>query len=464
MGTWGVGTWDSDDALDFLGDLGKKPRKKTLLFALAHMRDPEHAEIGLGGVGVRALCAVDLLAIAAGKLPARDGLTFDWTPTDDELALAVAVTENVAIYSELAALWDEAKSYGEWITDLNLLRAALGAPPLALVRPTFESKIPKPATADDLELAIDAMHHGVLRASLFRRDITTDDAGLALFARAMRPLVATDPIPAAEPMTVMDQHRLGSYPLHTRDEERILKDTKLATHYYLDNLAPALFRAARCALIAGSNVMARDRFARDLLAFVELLGGDAEAGVLTLISGREVDDDGSFGRALAFVHACAVWSVATLESSKSAPHSISDAAPLLVLARFRTRLRALWEASLDLEAPRPRFPSWKSIPTATLAAVSKRADALADFLTSIEAPGTTPARLPAAAPGSLVLAKKRGVTIALAPKGPQLLVARFGQRDKPHVLVASSFVTPLAPPPGAGTVFLGLPTDLPKSS
>ncbi len=167
-------------------------------------------------------------------------------------------------------------------------------------------------------------------------------------------------------------------------------------------------------------------------------------------------------RALALAHACGIWAVATVEVSSTAAAGLAAAAPLLVLARFRLRLRALWDVTASLGEASRRIPAWSTHPAATLDAVTCRADALADLLGSIE--GTDPKPMPTGTklvPGALVLQRRRGVTVAFATVGSQVLVGGFGQPSKPYVRVAASFVTPVAVPPEIGRVFVRAPSDLP---
>jgi hypothetical protein len=94
-----------------------------------------------------------------------------------------------------------------------------------------------------------------------------------------------------------------------------------------------------------------------------------------------------------------------------------------------------------------------------VAAVSARADALADLIAAAEAPNASPQRAVKLEVGSLVLQKRRGVTVALATAGNQVVVGGFGQPLKPYVRVALSFVTPLVMPADVGRVLVRTPSD-----
>lgn len=316
----------------------------------------------------------------------------------------------------------------------------------------------------ELERAADAMRVGVVRAAAFRYELRSDEEeDLRLLARATRePPPAPAEAPAPDPLVDGDRAALHRKPLDRDAEIRLLSNPAVyEPNYFLEDLAPVLFRALRGALVAGTPALPSPRYANELLELVAMLGGDGETGVLAMISGRELDETGALGRALAWLHAYAVWAVATLEHGTGPWTGIASAAPLLVLARFRLRLRASWDASLDLEAPRRRFPAWTEHSIERLAETSRRADALASFVAASEA------RAPASAPdldlvpGTLVLQKKRGVTVALAVQKPNVTVASFAHPEKPYPRIAASFVTPLRPPTQVGRVFLGVPRDLP---
>jgi hypothetical protein len=322
----------------------------------------------------------------------------------------------------------------------------------------FPREDPAAARAERVQ-AVDAMRVGVLQAPVFRHEIDPGDSDdLALFARASLPGDTEPRSLTPDPLTREDRTLLQAAPLLRDAETRLLADP--ATHeptYHLANLAPALFRGLRGALVAGGDTLPGDRYAAELLGLLGLLGGDAEVGVLTMIAGRERDDDGSFGRALAWLHAYGVWAVATLERGVGPWTEPATAAPLLVLARFGLRLRALWDPAVDLEAPRRRFPGWTSVPGALLEATSRRAEALADFVAACEAPDAPIPRGPGLAAGTIVLQKRRGVTVALATHLAQVTVASFAHPERPYPRVAAAFVTPLVLPTNVGRVFLGVP-------
>lgn len=328
---------------------------------------------------------------------------------------------------------------------------------LADLRAALYPETDPAALRAELVRSVDAMRSGVVRAAVFRHELDPDsDEDLALLDRATLP--PTEDPPRPDPLTADDRARLLGAPLPCPLELRLLIDPKTYDPtYWLVSLAPALFRGLRGALIAGT-ALPIDRYALELLGLLTLLGGDAELGVLTLICGREHDGTAGFMRALATLHAYGVWAVATLEHGDGPWTGVACAAPLLVLARLRLRLRARWDPSVDLAAP--RFPAWTVHSPELLAETSRRADALADFIAAVEAPGAT---LPTAplVPGALVLQKKRGVTVAFSIDQAKVTVAGFAHPENPYPRVAAAYVTALELPASVGRVFIGAPRGLP---
>jgi hypothetical protein len=138
------------------------------------------------------------------------------------------------------------------------------------------------------------------------------------------------------------------------------------------------------------------------------------------------------------------------------------ATALLVLARFRLRLRERWDVAIDtLDAAR-RMPAWNTVDAARFAAVSRRADVLADLIAAHESGAASPASSATLAPGALVLQKRRGVTVVLASRGAHVLVAAYRSSRAPYPRVVASSVSPLHVPLDVGQVMLRAPTDLPS--
>lgn len=329
---------------------------------------------------------------------------------------------------------------------------------------------PDVAFREEFRGAVEAMRFGVLRAALFSAELTSShdptsnrDDDLLLFARATTPLGADEgPAPSADPPDwKRSAHYLGS--LDRAAETRLLTQPAIyARNYYLADLAPVLFRALRGALVAGTAAVPAVHYASELLGLLAYLGGDAETGVLTVVGGRELDDDGAFGRALALIHAYGVWAVATLEHADGPLSGIACAAPLLVLARLRLRLRDAWHDGVDFDWARTRFPAWTIHTSELLVETSRRAGALADFVTACEASkprvkAQASAIAPILALGTPVLQPKRGVTVIMSTHASKVTVASFAHPEKPYPEVLASFLKPLELPADVGRMFLGVP-------
>jgi hypothetical protein len=126
MGAWGAGTFDNDDALDWLDDLvdGADDAIRDALEAT----DAEHIE---GPDASSALAAAEVVAAALGH-PAADlpGEVSDWLEANDAKSaaalapLALRAVDRVRQNSELKDLWEESDP-AEWNAAVDDLRKRL---------------------------------------------------------------------------------------------------------------------------------------------------------------------------------------------------------------------------------------------------------------------------------------------------------------------------------------------------
>ncbi|MFI2237671.1 DUF4259 domain-containing protein [Streptomyces chrestomyceticus] len=136
MGTWGMGLFDNDGALDLLDDLAAMPEDRRLgalrgvLSSAAAERDYLEAPEGQMAVAAAALIAA---ARADGTAPADPVYAPDLTVPEPPRKLAVlavhALDRVLAPDSELAELWDESDGGREWLAHLARLRAELAGDP-----------------------------------------------------------------------------------------------------------------------------------------------------------------------------------------------------------------------------------------------------------------------------------------------------------------------------------------------
>ncbi len=131
MGGWGTGSFENDDAQDFLGKLESldiDELKKKLTHAAGHEGYLEAPESSV------AVVAAEVVATAKGAPPATVPLQIaDWvgkiegTPSPAMSDLARHAVERVRTNSELKDLWQEAEGLNEWSAGLRDLEGRLGA-------------------------------------------------------------------------------------------------------------------------------------------------------------------------------------------------------------------------------------------------------------------------------------------------------------------------------------------------
>ena len=132
MGAWGVGSFENDDAGDWVWQLEDAEDLSLVHAALAaaaqadgYLESPTSSE---------ALAAAEVVAALAGH-PAGDlpdGVqawvaAHSTTVSPDLRALALGAVERVATESELQELWAESNEGGAWRDRVEELRGRLGA-------------------------------------------------------------------------------------------------------------------------------------------------------------------------------------------------------------------------------------------------------------------------------------------------------------------------------------------------
>ena len=134
MGAWGHGTFDNDDAQDWLWLLEEDRDGSLLRDTLAAVAAAKRNDDVDAPEATRALAAAEVVAAAAGAAPAdlpdeaRIWLTAHGTAVEDDLAdLARAAVSRVRADSELRDLWDEVGP-ADWLSVVDELAARLGAP------------------------------------------------------------------------------------------------------------------------------------------------------------------------------------------------------------------------------------------------------------------------------------------------------------------------------------------------
>lgn len=130
MGAWGTGSFENDDAADWVGELATiSPEELTRILAQA-ADDAEYLEAPAASVAVAAAEVVAALSgAAADGAPAKIG---EWAGKNSQAftmelkATAIRAVDRVRRNSELKDLWMEADGLNEWIAAMRELQGRLG--------------------------------------------------------------------------------------------------------------------------------------------------------------------------------------------------------------------------------------------------------------------------------------------------------------------------------------------------
>ncbi len=133
MGAWGIGSFDNDDAADFLSDVTEgtdlAPVREILSTALGadeYLEAPDASQ---------AIAAAEIVAAVLGRPTSaaqREDELIEWIgrvkPTTDAALVAQAgqaLDRILAPNSELLELWEEADEFAEWQATVTALRSQL---------------------------------------------------------------------------------------------------------------------------------------------------------------------------------------------------------------------------------------------------------------------------------------------------------------------------------------------------
>jgi hypothetical protein len=132
MGAWGAGSFENDDALDWIADFCDEPDKELISDALstvAEMGTAEYLEAPDCSIG---LAAAEVVASLKGSpdfdLPddAKECVSKLRIKADpDMVSLALRAIERIKTDSELKALWDESENPAQWYEAVGRLEARL---------------------------------------------------------------------------------------------------------------------------------------------------------------------------------------------------------------------------------------------------------------------------------------------------------------------------------------------------
>ncbi|HYM75054.1 MAG TPA: DUF4259 domain-containing protein [Candidatus Dormibacteraeota bacterium] len=129
MGAWGTGSFENDDAADWIADLGAlTPDDLTQIFAQA-ADNPSYLEAPAASAVVAA--AEVVAALNHSPATAVPDKILEWVknrqaPTPELKALALRALDRVRKDSELKDLWLEADGLNDWIAAIQDLQIRLG--------------------------------------------------------------------------------------------------------------------------------------------------------------------------------------------------------------------------------------------------------------------------------------------------------------------------------------------------
>ena len=130
MGAWGTGSFENDDAADWVSGLDAITSEE-LTRILAHAADdPEYLEAPAASVAVAA--AEVVAALRGSGADGTQAKIRDWVGkhpqafTAELQAMAIRAVDRVRRNSELKDLWMEADGLNEWIAGLRELQGRLG--------------------------------------------------------------------------------------------------------------------------------------------------------------------------------------------------------------------------------------------------------------------------------------------------------------------------------------------------
>ena len=131
MGAWGYGSFENDDALDWVGDLQESTDTSAIVEALNSVTDDAEDYIEASECSM-AIAASEVVAALNGNgtsssLPEEvtDWLAGKAVPDWQLLANAQKAVDAVLSASELKELWEESEDYPKWKKTLEDLKSRL---------------------------------------------------------------------------------------------------------------------------------------------------------------------------------------------------------------------------------------------------------------------------------------------------------------------------------------------------
>ena len=130
MGAWGAGSFENDDAMDWIGGLAPGSGVNDVRAALVPVTLADDHYVEAPDCSI-AIAAAEAVAAARGRpMPSLPEEVSAWAKTETKLApelveLARAAVDRIARKSELKDLWDESDSADAWRARISDLRKRL---------------------------------------------------------------------------------------------------------------------------------------------------------------------------------------------------------------------------------------------------------------------------------------------------------------------------------------------------
>src|SRR5580704_2847212 len=129
MGEWGTGSFENDDAADWLAELGSRVPDDLTQILLQAADNPAYLEAPASRIAVAA--AEVIAALNGSPAPEAPPEIIKWTTnrqtsTRELKALALRALERVRKNSELKDLWLEADGLNDWIAAIQDLQTRVG--------------------------------------------------------------------------------------------------------------------------------------------------------------------------------------------------------------------------------------------------------------------------------------------------------------------------------------------------
>ena len=132
MGAWGIGSFENDDALDWVIELEASDDLSVIQEALKDVFTMAEDYLEVGGC-CRGIAAAEVIAALHGQAKLADSdAAAAWVEAHRDLDTSAIVPEAqralqiILSKSELQELWADSDDYDTWVAEMNDLQSRLG--------------------------------------------------------------------------------------------------------------------------------------------------------------------------------------------------------------------------------------------------------------------------------------------------------------------------------------------------